>query len=28
VFRQQFTISALAKRTVKCAFSNLEGNKS
>jgi len=28
VFGQQFVISALAKRTGKCVFTNLEGNKS
>jgi len=28
VFGQQFIISTLAKRTGKCAFATLEGNKS
>jgi len=28
VFGQQFIISALAKRTGKCVFATLEGNKS
>jgi len=27
VFGQQFNITALAKRTAKCVFSTLEGNK-
>jgi len=28
VFGQQFIVSALAKRTGKCVFASLEGNKS